>query len=259
MHGQALHLLIARLWNRGRRRLRYLPFPMHCRVLRETPPTAGRPPQHHSITFTSVRPSCWLCRVASCRSPQQAAASAAQERRTEARANPNGIDYWKAAHLDLRCERRRISRCSAERQGVRHTDRIFRFWVLYVRLESWRHEDTVHESPEDLPKLPLAKPSPGDSTHLWHLFRVLRIRKYRETLRSTPPSPDRSLQRAKPFSSPRTKGKNRFVTRDDVVAIAHPGIVRLTTGTMIAVAGVALLIYGLVHKPCPGGNPGERV
>jgi hypothetical protein len=53
-------------------------------------------------------------------------------------------------------------------------------------------------------------------------------------------------------------GQEQIVSRDDVVAIAHPGIVRLTTGTMIAVAGVALLIYGLVHKPCPGSNPGDE-
>ena len=53
------------------------------------------------------------------------------------------------------------------------------------------------------------------------------------------------------------EGQELTVSRDDVVDIAHPGKVRLTTGTMLAAAGAALLIYGLVHDPCPGAKPGD--
>lgn len=53
------------------------------------------------------------------------------------------------------------------------------------------------------------------------------------------------------------EGQEQTVSRADVVDISHPGKVRLTTGTMIAAAGAALLIYGLVHNPCAGGNPGD--
>jgi hypothetical protein len=54
-----------------------------------------------------------------------------------------------------------------------------------------------------------------------------------------------------------SEGQEQTVNRADVVDIAHPGKVRLTTGMMIAAAGVSLLIYGLVHNPCSGGNPGD--
>jgi hypothetical protein len=53
------------------------------------------------------------------------------------------------------------------------------------------------------------------------------------------------------------EGQAEKVSRADVVDIAHPGKIRLTTGTMLAAAGVALFVYGLVHKPCAGGNPGD--
>ena len=46
------------------------------------------------------------------------------------------------------------------------------------------------------------------------------------------------------------------MSRTDVVEISHPGKVRLTIGSMIVAAGAAMLIYGLVRKPCTVG-PGE--
>jgi len=52
-------------------------------------------------------------------------------------------------------------------------------------------------------------------------------------------------------------GQEQTVSRAEVVNISHPGKIRLTTGILIASAGVAMVLYGLLHQPCSGRPPGD--
>ena len=47
-------------------------------------------------------------------------------------------------------------------------------------------------------------------------------------------------------------GQQQAVNRADVLNISHPGKVRIASGTIIAAAGLSMLIYGLLYPSCTG-------